>query len=103
MTSGPSDSGTPAPDNESSGAGPRETDKDTGGARKFRHRGPRRATGGTSASQGEPERLAGIAGSAPTLHGQSTSGSGSSKASGTAQPEDARSRWLREQRPPHWD
>ncbi|MGX6395969.1 hypothetical protein [Rothia kristinae] len=77
------------------------------GSRRIRHRGPRRATGGTTVSQGEPQRLAGF----PTREtGAGSSGAGSSGATGSArtpgetrdESEDARGRWLREQRPPHW-
>lgn len=66
------------------------------GSRRIRHRGPRRATGGTAVSQGEPQRLAGF----PTRQ----TGPGSTREAGEAREgsEDSRGRWLREQRPPHW-
>ena len=62
------------------------------GSRRGR-RGPRRATGGTTISQGEPERLAGL-----DLSGGRTASRDEAAEAET----DARRRWILEQRPPHW-
>ncbi|KTR38760.1 MULTISPECIES: hypothetical protein [Rothia] len=72
---------------------------DPRGPRRIRHRGPRRATGGTTVSQGEPQRLAGF--SARQTEAGSSRGTGVSGENREGS-EDARGRWLREQRPPHW-
>lgn len=62
------------------------------GSRRGR-RGPRRATGGTTISQGEPERLAGL---------DLSSGRTASRDKPAEAETDARGRWILEQRPPHW-
>lgn len=74
--------------------------------RRLRHRGPRRATGGTTVSQGEPEHFADrtvlpAGRSRANAEPGGTEGTDGGTASG-ATTEDARGRWLREQRPPHW-
>ena len=58
-----------------------------GGGRRYRHRGARRAVGGTAISQGEPA-------------GWPESEDGAEAARSV--PDEARGRWLLEQRPPHW-
>lgn len=82
-----------------------------GKQRRYRHRGPRRATGGSTVSQGEPERLAGL-GDSPATPGTDGRDSRRGRSRGASEPteqtspnrgDDARGRWLREQRPPHWD
>ncbi|WP_269927869.1 hypothetical protein [Kocuria massiliensis] len=103
---GPPDAGrTSTPAGEPTGRGgaadPEPTGRpetDDAGRRRYRHRGPRRASGGTSTSQGEPERLAGF--------GPVPGPAGSSDAAGKTSPgasRDEMGRWLLEQRPPHWE
>lgn len=70
---------------------PRPSEDRGAGSGKARRRGTRRATGGSTVSQGEPQGLAGFS---EPAQGSGLDGQES---------EDERGRWLREQRPPHWD
>ncbi|WP_085529270.1 hypothetical protein [Kocuria massiliensis] len=95
MTSG--DAGSSKRSADSSGSDDGGDGRDQA-RRRYRHKGPRRATGGTDISQGEPERLAGfgmassggLSASLPTRDGASRDKL------------DDRGRWILEQRPPHW-
>ncbi|MGK4065214.1 ATP-binding protein [Rothia sp. HC945] len=88
-----------------------DSNRDPGKQKRYRHRGPRRATGGSTVSQGEPERLAGLGDTRATpetegrgsQRGRSRGATESTEATSPGRGDDARGRWLREQRPPHWD